>query len=139
MKVHRKGFASNLLKYAMKSRSPCSRTSTETNEREHAEPTLDLVEPRAVLRRVDEPYAVGFVDEERSAARDVLEDAALALDAEVDAEPITLGHEPHEGFGDVGREIVDDKHPTRLCVHGDRPQNVKRDLPPCESVRETAR
>src|SRR5579872_997443 len=70
-----------------------------------AEPDLDLVQPGAMLGRVDPPDPVGRVFEEGFARRLRLEDAGLALDAEIFVDHTPEGDQPDEPFGEMGIQV----------------------------------
>src|SRR3990167_2157938 len=68
---------------------------------EDAEPDLDLVQPRAVLRGVDEPDAMRRIGQECLARRHGLEDARLSLLAEVALDAAPAGNPLDERRGHV--------------------------------------
>src|SRR5579859_869628 len=92
--------------------------------REDGEPDLDLVQPRAVARCVDEANPVTRVFEERSARVLRLEDAGLALCAEVALDAAPMRHEFDERCGTVRVELVRDEDPPRIGIGLDRPVDV---------------
>src|SRR4051794_17496587 len=90
-----------------------------------AEPDLHLVQPRAVLRRVDEADAVAGVLQELLAAGHRLQHAALALlPQRLLVAPAESGHQFHQAFRGVDVQLVVDEHPAGLRVRRHRPLYV---------------
>lgn len=67
------------------------RTPSEHAPNQDAEPDLDLVHPRAVLRREDEANLVGGILEEFLPTLHRVQNAVFALSAEVFADRASLG------------------------------------------------
>src|SRR5436853_1316408 len=82
--------------------------------RQDGEPDFDLVQPRAVARRVDEANPVGRVLQELPASLLRFEDAGLALGAEVILDTAPTSNELDERCGTVRVELIGDEDPA--CV-----------------------
>src|SRR3954465_3286713 len=63
-----------------------------------AEPDLDLIEPRGVLGRVDEPDSVARIGEEGRPALPRLQHPALSFLAQILLNPTALSHPPHQAL-----------------------------------------
>src|SRR4051794_24637202 len=88
----------------------------EQAPRQDGEPDFDLVQPRAVARRVDEANPVGRVLQELPAGLLRLEDAGLALGAELILDTAPTSNELDERCGTVRVELIGDEDPTRLGI-----------------------
>jgi hypothetical protein len=91
---------------------------------EDAEPQLHLVEPRAVLGRVDEADAMGNIGKELLATGKRLEDAAAAFLPEVLADLAPFGHELDQRLGHMRVELVQHEDPCGFGVTIDGRSNV---------------
>lgn len=91
-------------------------------------PNLDLIEPRAVLRREHEPNAVRFVAKKAASAGDVEKNAILPLGAQIDLHPLVAGEQTNERLRAVCGEVIDDEDPTCLRITGDRPFDMSREV-----------
>jgi len=94
--------------------------------REDGEPHLDLIEPGGVLWGEVKDDAVSGIAQKALARGHGLEDAALALDTEVERESAGVGDDPHQGFGAVDVEVVHDQVPG--CGGGALRKQVRQPL-----------
>src|SRR5271157_5400854 len=86
----------------------------------HPKHHLDLVQPRTVLRCVNETNAVVRVRQELSAARLRLQHPAHTLLPQVRLDPASLGHQPNQALRAVDVQIVHHEHPVGLRIQGHR-------------------
>src|SRR6266545_2006734 len=88
------------------------------------EPDLDLVEPRAVAGGIDESNSVGGVLQEGLTRLLRLEDALLALEAELLLDAAAFGDQLNQRGGSVGIELVGHEDPWRVGIGVDSPRDV---------------
>ena len=96
----------------------------EQTSRQDREPDFDLVQPRAVARCIDEANPVGRVLEECPPCLLRLQDAGVALGAELILDPAATGNQLDERCGTVRVELIGDEDPARFGIGLDGPVNV---------------
>src|SRR6266545_5621078 len=88
------------------------------------EPNFDLVQPRAVARCVDEANPVSWVFQKCSARLLRLEDADLALGAELITDTAATGDELDKRCGTVCVELIGDEDPSGVRIGLDGPVDM---------------
>ena len=84
-------------------------------------------------RRVDKANPVVWIFEESLASRHRLEDAFLALGAEVVGNPASFGDEADQRFRFVRIELVEDEDPSRIGIHIYRASYMRDEVLLCSS------
>ena len=95
---------------------------------QNTKPDLDLVEPGAVPRGVDEPDTMGWIGQELFATRHRLEDSVLALLAEVVRDSASSGYQFDQRCGLVCIELIDDKDPLGVRIALNRTVDVRGEV-----------
>src|SRR5258706_6681967 len=90
--------------------------AVQQTPRQDGETDFGLVQPRAVVRRVDEANPVGRVLQELPASLLRFEDAGLALGAEVILDTAPTSNELDERCGTVRVELIGDEDPACFWI-----------------------
>src|SRR6185436_11206415 len=80
------------------------------------EPELDLVQPTAVLRCIEEAEAMAGITQERCAGRHGLQDSSFLLLPQILLDATCMGDQSHQGLGLMRVELIHDKEPWGLRI-----------------------
>src|SRR5579863_2385071 len=102
----------------------CPTSASQQTSNKNTEPDLNLVEPRAVSRRIDEANTMGRIRKKGGPRFHRGENPAFAFATPVLSDAALLSYQTNQRFRLMGDELISEKEPGRIRISLDGLSNM---------------